>query len=528
MLGVCLAFDLRPSTLDSRLLTFYDLAMAEIALELKNITKRYPLVLANDRISLDVRWGEVLAIVGENGAGKSTLMKVVYGLVKPDQGEIWVNGAKVEVKSPADAIAQGIGMVHQHFMLVDPFSVLENVVLGSEPTSGGQLNLAKARADVEVLMKDLEFDLPLDTPVEELPVGLQQRVEILKALYRKAKILILDEPTAVLTPQEADELFDFLRRFVAQGNAVIFISHKLAEVVKLSDRVTVIRDGKVVGSVLTKDTNPPQLAKMMVGREVILSVDKEPAKPGEALLEVEQLTIPGKDKKQRLAGVSFQVRAGEIVGIAGVEGNGQTELVEAITGLRHYQGAIKYQGQPLPQNARTVREWGVSHIPEDRNARGVVLDFVTRENLILGDHYHAPNAGFLGFIDANKIEQAAKEIVEEFDVRPRGTALEARRYSGGNAQKIIVGRELTRKPKVLVAAQPTRGVDIGAIEFIHENIVKARDLGMAVLLVSADLNEVRSLADRILVMFEGRIMGELNAEQATEEKLGLLMAGITS
>jgi simple sugar transport system ATP-binding protein len=498
-----------------------------VALELKGITKRYPLVLANDRVSLEVRWGEVLALVGENGAGKSTLMKVVYGLVKPDQGEIWANGQKVIITEPGDAIAQGIGMVHQHFMLVDPFTVLENVILGSEPRQGAQLNLAQARAEVEALMKDLEFNLPLDTPVEELPVGMQQRVEILKALYRKARILILDEPTAVLTPQEADELFDFLRRFVDQGNAVIFISHKLAEVIKFSDRVTVIRDGRVVGTVNTPDTSVEELARMMVGREVILSVNKGPAQPAEPVLQITNLSIPGKDKKHRLSGVSFQVYAGEIVAIAGVEGNGQTELVEAIAGLRPYTGSIQYQGQTLRPSARVVREWGVSHIPEDRNTRGLVLDFSARENLILGDHYRSPNAGFLGFINADIMEENARRIVEQFDVRPRSTELAARRYSGGNAQKIIVGRELSRKPRVLIAAQPTRGVDIGAIEFIHENIVKARDAGMAVLLVSADLNEVRSLADRILVMYEGRIMGELEPSEASEERMGLLMAGIT-
>jgi len=498
-----------------------------VALELKNITKRYPLVLANDHISLDVRWGEILAVVGENGAGKSTLMKIVYGLVKPDQGEIWIDGQKVSISDPGDAIARGIGMVHQHFMLVDPFTVLENVILGAEPTRGAQLNLAQARAEVAALMKDLGFNLPLDTPVEELPVGLQQRVEILKALYRKARILILDEPTAVLTPQEADELFSFLRGFVKQGNAVIFISHKLAEVIELSDRVTVIRDGRVVGTVNTPETHVAELARMMVGREVILSVDKKEAKPGPVVLKVSQLSIPGKDKKHRLVDVSFEVRAGEIVGIAGIEGNGQTELVEAITGLRPYQGLIEYHGQRLEPSARVVREWGVSHIPEDRNLRGLVLDFTTRENLILGDHYKAPNAGFLGFLNTERIEAQAREIAEQFDVRPRSTELAARRYSGGNAQKIVVGRELSRSPKLLVAAQPTRGVDVGAIEFIHDKIVKARDAGMAVLLVSADLNEVRSLADRILVMFEGRIMGELEASEATEERLGLLMAGIT-
>ena len=504
-----------------------DHAEGTVALELKHITKRYPLVLANDRVSLNVRWGEVLAVVGENGVGKSTLMKIVYGLIKPDQGEIWINGQKVSITEPGDAIAQGIGMVHQHFMLVDPFTVLENVILGAEPTQGAWLDQARARAEVEALMSELEFDLPLDAPVETLPVGLQQRVEILKALYRKARILILDEPTAVLTPQEADELFDFLRRFVDLGNAVIFISHKLAEVIKLSDRVTVIRDGKVVGTVNTSETSVNELARMMVGREVILSVDKQEAKPAEVLLEVTDLRIPGKDKKHRLNGVSFQVRAGEIVGIAGVEGNGQTELVEAITGLRPYEGSIRYQGQTLRPSARVVREWGISHIPEDRNTRGLVLDFTTRENLILGDHYRPPYAGFLGFLDAEQMEAHAQAVVEAYDVRPRSTELAARRYSGGNAQKIIVGRELSRQPKVLVAAQPTRGVDIGAIEFIHENIVRARDAGMAVLLVSADLNEVRSLADRILVMYEGRIMGELKASEATEEKLGLLMAGIT-
>ncbi len=500
--------------------------MNPVALELKGITKRYPLVLANDQISLDLRWGEVLAIVGENGAGKSTLMKIVYGLVKPDSGEIWVQGSKTAIKSPSDAIAKGIGMVHQHFMLVGPFTVLDNVILGSEPTVGGQINLSRARLEVSALNKELGFNLPLETPVEELPVGLQQRVEILKAIYRKAKILILDEPTAVLTPQEARELFEFLRKFVAGGGAAIFISHKLAEVVDVSDRVTVIRDGKVVGTVETKKTNVAELARMMVGREVILTVDKKLAEPKEVGLEVSNLTIEEKGKRPRVNGVSFQVRAGEIVGIAGVEGNGQTELVEAITGLRPYKGTIRYADQELTHRARAVREWGVSHIPEDRNARGLVQDFTTRENLILGDQHLRPYSGFLGFINEAKQEAHAQEVVEAFDVRPRGTALAARRYSGGNAQKIIVGRELSRNPKVLVAAQPTRGVDIGAIEFIHERIVEARDEGMAVLLVSADLNEVRSLADRILVMFEGRIMGELKAEEATEEKLGLLMAGI--
>jgi len=495
------------------------------ALELRNITKRYPLVLANDRISLDVNWGEVLAIVGENGAGKSTLMKIVYGLVKPDQGEILVEGHPVHISSPRDAIGQGIGMVHQHFMLVEPFTVLENVILGSEPGRPIQIDLARARAEVDALNKDLGFDLDLDAKIEDLAVGLQQRVEILKAIYRKARILILDEPTAVLTPQEAEELFEFLRKFVQQGNAAIFISHKLAEVIRVSDRTTVIRDGKVVGTVKTKDTSVEELARMMVGREVILTVQKSPKTPGEVMLEVEGLVAQSHNPKHSLKGLSFQVRAGEVVGIAGVEGNGQTELVEALTGLRPYLGKVRYGGQELPQKARAVREWGLSHIPEDRNQRGLVLDFSTRENCILGDHYRKPYT-LMGFLEADNIEQHARMVVENFDVRPRSTELAGRRYSGGNAQKIIVGRELSRDPKVLIAAQPTRGVDIGAIEFIHEQIIAARDKGLAVLLVSADLNEVRSLSDRILVMFEGQIMGELKAEEATEERLGLLMAGI--
>ncbi len=502
--------------------------MAEVALELKCITKRYPLVLANDCISFDVRWGEVHAVVGENGAGKSTLMKIVYGMVRPDAGEIYVGGKKAEIHSPADAIRLGIGMVHQHFMLVEVFTVLENIVLGNEPRRGPRLDLESARREVAALLKEIGFELDLDARIEDLPVGLQQRVEILKTLYRKARILILDEPTAVLTPQEASELFRFLREFVARGNTVIFISHKLAEVMEVSDRVTVIRDGRVVGTVETPKTSIEELARMMVGREVILTVEKRPASPGEPLLVVEDLRVEEAGKKPRVDGVSLEVRAGEIVGIAGVEGNGQTELVEAITGLRPYRGTVRYEGEVIAvPDARRVREHRVSHIPEDRNARGLVLDFSTRDNVILGDHYKPPFVDRLGFFRDLEIDRYAREVVDTYDVRPRSIHLSARHYSGGNAQKIIVGRELHRRPKILIAAQPTRGVDIGAIEFIHKRIVEARDQGMAVLLVSADLNEVMSLADRILVMFEGRIVGEVRPEEATEEKLGLLMAGVT-
>jgi len=493
------------------------------ALVLKDITKRFPLVLANDRISLDLEWGEVLALVGENGAGKSTLMKIVYGLQPPDSGEMWVEGRPYRPKSPTDAIRAGIGMVHQHFMLVEPFTVLENLVLGLEPGSPLFLDLEAARKRAGRLMEELGFQVPLEEKVENLPVGLQQRVEILKALYREARILILDEPTAVLTPQEAEELFRFLRAYVAKGNAAIFISHKLKEVLEVSDRVTVVRDGKVVGTVRTRETSLEALARMMVGREVVLRVEKAPARPGEVVLEVEGLEAP-----PRLKGVSFRVRAGEIVGIAGVEGNGQTELVEALAGLRRHRGVARYLGRPLPPMARGVRELGVSHIPEDRLLRGLVLDFSVKENAVLGDHHRPPFRGFLGFLEEGALEAHAQRLVERFDVRPRSTALSARRFSGGNQQKIVVGRELLRGPKLLIAAQPTRGVDVGAIEFIHRQLVEARDQGMAVLLVSADLSEVLALSDRILVMHGGRIVGELSPGEATEERLGLLMAGITA
>ncbi len=504
---------------------WYTAHVSEYALKLENITKRYPLVLANDHISLGVKWGEVLALVGENGAGKSTLMKIVYGLVKPDEGEIYVDGKPVEIQSPSDAIALGIGMVHQHFMLVDTLSVLDNVILGMEPKQGFSIDYAAARKRVTELIEELGFDLDPDAIIEDLPVGAQQRVEILKTLYRDAKILILDEPTAVLTPQEVEELFKFLREFAEKGHAIILITHKLDEVMEVSDRVTVIRDGKVVGTVNTPETSVAELARMMVGREVILTVHKKPAEPGEVVLEAENLRVEG-TLRPRLDDVSFQVRAGEVVGIAGVEGNGQTELVEVVTGLRPFKGTLRYNGEAVHPSARKVREWGVSHIPEERNDRGLILEFPTRYNVILGDHYRPPFVGFLGFFNDEVINEYAEKVVEEFDVRPRSIHLIGRRYSGGNAQKIIVGRELARNPKLLVAAQPTRGVDIGAIEFIHQNIIEARDRGMAVLLVSADLNEVMSLSDRILVMYEGRIVGEVLPGEVTEEQIGLLMAGL--
>ncbi len=497
------------------------------ALEMRGISKRFPLVQANQSVDFSVRWGEVHALVGENGAGKSTLMKILYGIQRPDAGEIWIDGVKQTFRDPHDAIALGIGMVHQNFTLVEPFSVVENVILGHEPRAPLGLDMARARREVEALIQQFEFQLDPGSRVEDLPVGLRQKVEILKALYRRARILILDEPTAVLTPQETDDLFRFLREYAAQGNAAVFISHKLLEVIQVSDRISVMRDGRMIGTIPTPGATLPQIARMMVGREVELKVEKGPAHPGEAVLEVSHLTVAHAREKPHVLDVSFAVRAGEIVGIAGVQGNGQSELVEALTGLTPYTGEVRYLGRSLDHGgARRVRRAGVSHIPEDRNQRGLVMDFSCAENLILGDHNEPPYAEPSGFLNDEVIEQTARRRIEAFDIRPRSTTLSANRFSGGNAQKIIVARELSRNPRLLIAAQPTRGIDIGATEFVHEQIVRARDQGVGVLLVSADLGEIMALSDRILVMYEGQIVGELPAQEATEEKLGLLMAGV--
>ena len=495
------------------------------AIELRGITKRFPLVLANDNISMTVKWGSVHALCGENGAGKSTLMKILYGMQPPTSGEILVDGQPALLHDPKDAIRLGIGMVHQHFMLVEPLTVTENVILGSEPTSGASIDFRAARRRVAELIRQFGFDLNPDAKIQDLPLGLQQKVEILKTLYRGARILILDEPTAVLTPSETDELFDFLKNNYARaGNSVIFISHKLHEVLHISDEISVIRDGRMIGTIPTQGATTETLARMMVGREVVLRVHKGEAHPGEVALEVQDVRVAGTHDKPAVDGVSFQVRAGEIVGIAGVEGNGQSELVEAITGLRGYEGSIRYLGHRA-QGSKAVALAGVSHVPEDRNERGLVLDMTTAENFILGEQDRAPFAGTLGFLDLAKIEANARELSETFDVRPRSSTLTAGRYSGGNAQKIIVAREMRKNPRILVASQPTRGVDIGAIEFIHGQMVKARDQGLAVLLISADLGEVMNLADRILVMYEGQVAGEVLAKDATETQLGLMMTG---
>jgi simple sugar transport system ATP-binding protein len=501
---------------------------SNLAVSMQNITKRFPLVLANDKVDFEVRWGEVHALIGENGAGKSTLMKILYGLQAPDEGAIQINGQNVSFKSPKDAIKLGIGMVHQHFMLVEPLTVTENLVLGSEPTVGTSLNYALARRKTKELIDRFGFDLDPDAQIEDLAVGFQQQVEILKTLYRDARILIMDEPTAVLTPQETRGLFKFIRDFAAQGNAVVFISHKLDEVMEICDRMSVMRDGKMIGTVNREDTDQRRLANMMVGREVILRVDKDEAQPKEVKLELKNLALRhAKKQKAVLDDISFAVRGGEIVGIAGIEGNGQTELIECIAGLRKADsGEIIIEGKNMTQwSARARRQEGLSHIPEDRYARGLVRMYTASMNTILGDYYHEPYAGPLGLLDEQAIQNHAQRLIKDYDVRPNSPNVLATAYSGGNAQKLIVARELERKPDVLLAAQPTRGVDIGAIEFIHKQIVKARDMGLAVLLVSADLNEVMSLSDRILVLYEGRIMGEVSQAEATAEQLGLMMAG---
>ena len=496
-------------------------------LELRNITKRFGDVLANDHINIVVKPGTIHAIVGENGAGKSTAMRIAYGFYKADEGEILVDGQVRNIATPHDAIALGIGMVHQHFMLVDTMTVAKNIVLGAEPGSAVALDLVTASAEIRKLSEEFKLAVNPSAVIENLSVGQQQRVELLKALYRHARLLILDEPTAVLTPQEVEEFFAILRRMREQGKTVVIITHKLAEVLAISDEVTVMRDGKVVGRVQTSETNAAELARMMVGREVLLRVEKPEAKPGSAELSVRSLSITAKGAK-RVNDVSFEVRKGEILGIAGVEGNGQTELIEALAGLispSQLSGKILFEDRDITrEGARLRRELGIAHIPEDRHRRGLLLEFDLAENSILGVHYRKPIVSYAGvLLDSMAIRQRANDIIEGFDVRPANPDLPARSLSGGNQQKLIIGREFKVEPKVLLVSQPTRGVDIGAIEFIHRKLVSLRDSGCAVLLVSAELEEVTSLSDRLLIIHEGRIVGEVDPKVETIEEIGLLM-----
>jgi simple sugar transport system ATP-binding protein len=497
-----------------------------VILELRGITKRFPGVLANDHVDFDLRKGEVHALLGENGAGKSTLMSILYGLYHQDEGEIVVHGDRVRMDTPKEAIQRGIGMVHQHFMLIPVMTVAENIVLAEEPTKAGiVLDFAGARKEVEEIAARFNFVVDPDARIENISVGQQQRVEILKALYRKADILILDEPTAVLTPQEAKELFAILRGLVAEGMSIIFITHKLNEVLEISDRITVLRRGKKIETLPAAGATEAGLARLMVGREVLLRVEKTAAQPGETLLEVEDLHVLDDRELPAVRGVSFEVRAGEIVGIAGVDGNGQTELVEALTGLRSSAGGrFKVAGSDVT-NASTHRilDTGVGHIPEDRHRRGLVLDFTLAENIALHDFDRPPNSRF-GWLRPGRLVDRARTLLAEYDVRGGGPQTLAKALSGGNQQKVVVAREVGNDPKVLVAAQPTRGLDVGAIEFVHRRLVEERDQGRAVLLVSLELEEVLSLSDRILVMYEGEIAGEYGPE-VTEEECGMAMLG---
>src|SRR5215813_2144991 len=473
-------------------------------LELRNITKRFGKVLANDRINILVRGGTIHAVVGENGAGKSTAMRIAYGFYRPDSGQILVDGKPRAIQTPHDAIALGVAMVHQHFMLVDPMTVAENIILGAEPGNAAALDLANAAKRIRSLSQEFHLDIDPAAVIEDLSVGQQQRVELLKALYRQARILILDEPTAVLTPHEVEEFFHILRRMREQGKTVIIITHKLEEVLAISDEVTIMRDGRVVGHRTTGETNAAELARLMVGREVLLRVEKEPARSGGPVLEVHDLSVKKADGGRPLNGVSFGVTAGEIVGIAGVEGNGQTELIETLAGLvdsSRVDGRVIFKETDITKlTARMRKELGIAHIPEDRHRRGLLLDSSLAENTILGVHYRRPAVTGPGdvILDEKGIRRRTEQVIRDFDVRPPNPALTARSLSGGNQQKLIIGREFELPPKLLLVSQPTRGVDIGAIEFIHRKIVALRDAGCAVLLVSAELEEVTSLADRLL------------------------------
>jgi len=502
---------------------------AKTVVEMRNITKRFPGIVANDRVNFTLKKGEIHALLGENGAGKSTLMNILFGLYQPDEGEILVNGQRVDIDGPNKAIKLGIGMVHQHFKLVHPFTVTENIVLGSEPRKwlGLAVDRKLAREKVGKLSQQYGLNVDPNAKIDEISVGMQQRVEILKTLYRGADILIFDEPTAVLTPQEIGELLVIMRNLVSQGKSIILITHKLKEIMAIADRVTIVRRGKVIDSLPVAGTNPNQLAEKMVGREVSLMLDKKDAVPGEPILEVENLFVKGRQGLNALKGTTFSLRRGEILGIAGVEGNGQSELIEALTGLRPVaSGSIKVGGsQVAGEKPRVISEAGISLIPEDRHKHGLVLDFPVRENMVLETYYQKP-FNKRGFLDYEEIGKHAERLVKDFDVRTPSIQTDARALSGGNQQKAIIAREIDKNPDVLIAAQPTRGLDVGAIEFIHKRLVEQRNMGKAVLLVSYELDEIMQLSDRIAVIYEGRIVGEVRPSETNDQELGLMMTNI--
>ena len=499
----------------------------EYVIEMLHITKEFPGIKANDDITLQLKKGEIHALLGENGAGKSTLMSVLFGLYQPEAGEIRKNGVKVEINDPNDATALKIGMVHQHFKLVEVFTVLDNIILGAETTKLGFIQKKEARAKVQALSEKYGLHVDLDAKVEDITVGMQQRVEILKMLYRDNEILIFDEPTAVLTPQEIDELMSTMREFAKEGKSILFISHKLNEIMEVSDRVTVLRKGKYVGTVNTSETNKQELSNMMVGRPVQLEVVKDEAKPTDEVLRVEHFCVPSRvHKRNAVDGVSFSVRKGEIVCIAGIDGNGQSELIYGLTGLdRSSGGRVTLCGEDITHASIAHRGKNMSHIPEDRHKYGLVLDFTLEQNMGV-QRFQEPQFEKAGFINNAAVREYADELIDKFDVRSgQGAVTVARSMSGGNQQKAIIAREIDRDKPLIVAVQPTRGLDVGAIEYIHSQLVSERDKGKAVLLVSLELDEVMSLSDRILVMYEGKIVGEFDPKKITVQELGLYMAG---
>ena len=502
--------------------------MSEILLGAHDVSKRFPGVLANNQVSLQLERGRILALLGENGAGKSTLVNILFGMYRPDEGHVIIKGERVDLRGPDDAISRGIGMVHQHFQLVPPMRVVENIVLGAEPVLRGLVDLGEARRRVIELSRRYGLEIDPDAVVEDLPVGMQQRVEILKALYRNADVLIMDEPTGVLTPQEADHLLGVLRELTQTGLGVVFITHKLREVLAVADDIVVLRNGEVVGQTTPGETSENGLAEMMVGRSVMLRVDKSVAEPGDVVLELEKLSVEDDRGQIALNEVSFEVREGEILGVAGVEGNGQRELVEAITGLRGLSSGLMKIGSDefTSGSTRQIAEKGVAHIPEDREKHGLIGVYSLEENSVL-NRYHRKPFSLRGFLRRDVIKRHAEGVVDEFDVRTPSTSVPASSLSGGNKQKLIVGREFSDDIDLLVAAQPTRGIDIGAIEFIHRRILDQRDKGTAVLLVSAELDEILGLSDRIAVLYDGELMDVLDAEDSNREMIGLLMAGIT-